>query len=154
MKKIIVKKIVRNNLSDVMDVVSKMGIPNRGENVVRKQINSIDPQNPLTDATGYNFIGRHAIEKSLLNWHTENKPYPETGLKPLPLGVIKVKYELCNKKANQTCIKYTISYNTMRGVSGFFYDKFMVGPALKKIARKNLDQLENRLTNSSAAIAA
>ena len=68
MKKIVLKKIVKNDLSDVMDLIAKAGIPNRAEKVVRKQINSIDPQNPLLNTSGFNFISRHAIEKSLLNW--------------------------------------------------------------------------------------
>lgn len=154
MKKIVVKKIVKNSLNDVMDLIAKTGIPNRAEKVVRKQINSIDPQNPLLDTSSFNFISRHAIEKSLLNWQVESKPYLETGVKPLPLGVIKVKYELCNKTADETCIKYTISYNTMNGLTGFFYNKFLVSRALKKIARKNLDQLASQLSVAETAMAA
>lgn len=154
MRKIVVKKTVQNSFTDVMNVIAKTGIPNRAEKVVRRQINSIDPQNPLLDTSSFKFISRHAIEKSLLNWQIENKPYLETGVKPLPLGVIKLKYELCDKVADKTCIKYTISYNTMNGFMGIFYDMFLVNPVLKKIARKNLDQLESQLASSASQMAA
>ncbi|MEL7145677.1 MAG: hypothetical protein AAFO69_04860 [Bacteroidota bacterium] len=154
MKKIIVRKTVGSNINEVMDLISKTGIPNRAEKIVRKQINSIDPQNPLLDTSSFNFISLKAIEKSLLSWQTDNVSYQENNQKPLPLGVVKVKYELCEKAINQTSIKYTISYNTMKGVSGFFIDKFMVVKALRKIARKNLDQLQHQLSTRVSSAAA
>ena len=56
--------------------------------------------------------------------------------------------------ADQTCIKYTISYNTVDGLTGFFYDKFLLSRALKKIARRNLDQLASQLAMDSTDMAA
>jgi len=68
--------------------------------------------------------------------------------------MLKIKYEQCDKYTDKTCIKYTINYNTIGGVSGFFYDKLVVKPLLKKLAKKNLTRLQDRLDLSISTVAA
>lgn len=149
MKNVKVSKFINQDTDTIFELISAAGIPSRSNYTVVKHVPVMDPSQVGKD---FYLVTPSQVEKRLLDWK-QSMVLEEEGERPLEVGKVDTKYELVSK-GNSTLVKFTISYEVKSSLLGALSNAVVLPKLMKKIAKKNLEELNIVLNKGKTALAA